>query len=304
MENDQGPVKRFKCNQCDVSYSQRASLSRQRKTDHGPTLHAWCRRCDFKANRKDNLRRHYKQSHASFESELNQIQLETAKEREERKERMQSQEVRVNQVRALEDAGTWGEAAASLSRTIRRRAPATISRAPDEAMDQNRAVAGFEVKKVNPPPATAHVEPEEQEAYQVLDLTVGTGSVESPKIDTTELSLSPTRSLLAEWDFDPVVHAPAQGGKPKGMMAMVRDKEDTEGEEGTPGRAPVASRNAGTRKRGPVERIRLTKELRGNIIKIDEVSIQYEYVDGERRRASRRRRVYHVEFDEDFTYST
>lgn len=289
MEKDQESGKRFKCNQCDVSYPQRSSLSRHRKTDHGPTLHAWCRRCDFKANRKDNLRRHYKQSHASFESELSQIQLETAAERDSRR---QVQEKRVNQVRELEDVATWGEAAASVNANRRRRAPATVSRAPEETTNP-QAGAGD----------GAGQQEEGEEVNQVLDLTVGARNKGSPRNDPPELSLSPTRSLLAEWDLGPVVHAPpVQGGKPKGMMAMVRDKEASGSGGGTPEQAPVAGRNAGTDNLAPVERIRLTKELRGKIIKVDEVTIQYTHVDGERRRASKRRRVYHVEFDEDFTY--
>ncbi len=229
---------------------------------------------------------------------MSKIQLETAEEREERR---QGHEVRVNQVRELEDVETWGEAAATLGGKIRRRAPATISRAPDADDDPDRAVAGLDRKKGDPPLATPHAEPEEN---QVLDLTVGMRSVDSPMNNPTELSLSPTRSLLAEGDLGPEMPARASGGKPKGMMAMVQDNEATGSGEDTPEVTPVQVRNVDNREREPVERIRLTKELRGKIIKIDEVSIQYTHVNGERRRASKRRRVYHVEFEEDFTYAT
>ena len=291
MEKDSGSNKKFRCEDCDVSYSQRASLSRHRKTDHGPTLHAWCRRCDFKANRKDNLRRHYKQSHASFEQDLDEIQLETGAERE---ARLGVQEVRVNQVRQLEDAGTWEEAAGSLWKKMRRRAPATVSKAPEDGdRDQGKATAVSQRQKVDPLPAAEHAAPEQQQD-QVLDLTMGR---ESPGVNQSQLSLSPTRSLL-DWDIGPMVRAQPQGGKPRGMMAMVRDGEDQHEEP------PAAVENNGDEEGVPVERIRLTRELRGKIIKIDEVTYQYSYADGERRRTSKRRRVYHVQFDDDYTDRT
>ncbi|XP_022110685.1 uncharacterized protein LOC110990141 [Acanthaster planci] len=279
MEKRDAPEKgRVECPQCHV-FLHRRSYERHMVNEHGPRLHFWCLRCAHKNSRRDNLRAHYRDCHPNNVHEVDRIPGETYEEHERNQlgsrdgEGRKSEKLRSPRVgsgsapdkgkresgkskpnedrekKADKKRSRETEEAEHRNKQVReaRRAPCTLSRAPNEEPLDLSADASPEKKRrrVVAKSKSAGEPSQGKAAVQETELAddvprvaeeVELHTAEREKVGSLEeteeraaINLSPTPML---WDQEPAEEAPADTtptqapatGKPRGMLEMLRGK--------------------------------------------------------------------------------
>ncbi len=248
------------CPTCHDVFLHRRSLERHMTVEHGPKVFYWCGQCEHRNNRRDNLRAHYRDCHSTSLEEVDHIRAESYESRE-RARRSKSEESsrRRSKEKGSSSSGRRndrsaakgdekkrsrenGDSGGRSAKKHARRAPETVSRAPKEqhvesSGDNSGQRDAPECQDVqgNAETTTENevtVQKEEERlTEEVAGHTMETqfGAIEQGDQEVAEIALTatPTRwedeelSLPSGGQPVPVI----SGGKPRGMMKMMEQKQ-------------------------------------------------------------------------------
>lgn len=275
---DEAPT--VECPTCHDVFLHKRSLERHQTVEHGPKVFYWCGQCEHRNNRRDNLRAHYRDCHSKAMAEVDHIKAETYESREgvrrsrseepsrhRPKEKKSSSSGRSSdrssvgrrEKRKRDDADSGDKS--SRKHTRSERAPATVSRAPEEqqeelpvdssghgdapvSQDPEENTDTTTVNEVND--QKEEERPVEEISEPAVEMQIETSDPGAQGVAEITLSATPTRweeEIAQPSGVQPIPEV--SGGKPKGMLKMreqlqQESAEDDEGEGEAEENLPVS----------------------------------------------------------------